>query len=269
MVLLMMTPAIVRAIDTARECAGDELSKLQLPDEPSLAEPEAGKPISHSQLIDISKLLKKHADTAQADHGAFTLDLLLKGSAIHIALPPPKKEPTREYKALMERLRREEEARAYERMLNPPPPNETFSQRFPGAPISAQFHSIGADAPDDDDLSYAEVHRQIILIINIIVSIVACSVFIWVAARHWSVPKRLALSMGGSGLIAIAEVAIYSGYVRRIREAKAKEKNKPEIKEIMESWVIDSSSGKKSIASSSGSKEKPDDGIRYRKGKHR
>jgi hypothetical protein len=167
----------------------------------------------------------------------------------------------------MERLRREEEARAYDRMINPPLATETFAQRFP-ASAQAHFDSRAADF-EEDDISYEEVHRQMVLIINVIVSIVACSVFIWVAARHWSAPSRLGLSMGGSGVIAVAEVVIYSGYVRRIKQAKQKEKKKPEIKEIIQSWVIDSSSGTKDIAILINSKENLDDGMRYRKGKHR
>ncbi|KAF2711428.1 hypothetical protein K504DRAFT_465187, partial [Pleomassaria siparia CBS 279.74] len=159
----------------------------------------------------------------------------------------------------MARLRREEEARAYERMINPPPPTETFSQRFPTSSTSyasplAYKNSTAADFDDDDELSYEEVHRQLILIINVLISIIACSVFIWVAARHWSPAKRLGLSMGGSGAIAIAEVVVYSGYVRRIKEAKATEKKKPEVKEIIESWVIDGVGGKgsKSVSMSTG-----------------
>lgn len=120
----------------------------------------------------------------------------------------------------------------------------------------------------DDELSYQEVHRQIILIINVLVSIICCSVFIWVAARQWTAPKRLALSMSGSVVVAVAEVVIYNGYVRRIKEAKQKEKKKPEIKKIIESWVIDSSSSGKEVAIPSG-KGTADDGIKYRKGKHR
>ncbi|KAF2267386.1 hypothetical protein CC78DRAFT_76312 [Lojkania enalia] len=283
MVLLTMTPAIVRAIAKAREVSEEELSKLQLPAEPSLAEPNTGNPISHSQLIDISKLLKKHVDetgAADAENGPllYTLDSLLKGSDIYITPPPPKKEPlvvyadqpqTPEYKALMERLRREEEARAYERMLHPVPAIQTFAQRFPTTP-HAHFNSIGGGVvEEDDDVNYNEVHRQIILIINVLITIIACSAFIWVAARHWSIPRRLGLSMSGSGAIAVAEVVIYRGYVRRVKEAKLKERKKPEIKKIVESWVIDRATDKKGVATSSGSREGVDESIRYRKGKHR
>jgi hypothetical protein len=162
----------------------------------------------------------------------------------------------------MARLRKEEEAKAYERMLNPNPASDTVTAARLGQldPREADF--------EDDELSYQEVHRQIILIINVLVSIVCCSVFIWVAARQWSAPKRLALSMSGSALVAVAEVVIYNGYVRRIKEAKLKERKRPEIKKIIESWVIDGSSTGKEAAVPS-AKTTIDDGVRYRKGKHR
>ena len=166
----------------------------------------------------------------------------------------------------MARLRREEEARAYERMLNPPLVPETFAQRFPN---SAFAYSKSSDTnSEDEEVSYQEVHRQIILIINVIVSVIACSVFIWVAARHWSPAKRLGLSMGGSGVVAIAEAVVYSGYIRRVKEAKATEKKKPEIKEIVQSWIIDGASTQ-SVTLSSQSNQTSDEGFRHRKGKHR
>lgn len=169
----------------------------------------------------------------------------------------------------MARLRREEELRTYERMLNPPPAPETFAQRFAASP-HARLHPTAVDlAKDEDDVTYSDVNRQIILIINVLVSIVACGVFIWVAARHWSVPKRLGLSLSGSVGIAVVEVVVYSGYVRRVREAKIKEQNKEEVKEIIDTWVIDGENGGNTISMSSSSKEKAEDSIRYRKGKHR
>ena len=138
----------------------------------------------------------------------------------------------------MARLRREEEAREYERMTNPPPRSETFSQRFPASRHAPLFPASQADVGEDDEVSYADVNRQMALIINIIVSIVACSAAIWMAARHWSTPSRLGLSMGGSSMIGIAEVVVYAGYLRRVREAKEKGKTAVETKEIIKSWVI-------------------------------
>ena len=276
MVLLIMTPGIVRAVARAQDVVPDEFSKLQRADEPALAEPQTGNPIAHNQLIDLSKLLKKHApqdtDTAGAtgdmEETPTTLAALLQNTRIYTPPPPPKPTQTPEYQALMARLRAEQEALSYERMLHPPPTRESFSQRFPCAPEPFSIGATHKPSSEEDDVSYEEVHRQIILIINILVSIICVAVFIWVAARSWSVGSRLGLSMGGAAGIAIAEVAVYGGYVRKVREAKRLEKKKPEIKEIVKTWVLgdeaDAAEG-----DTTGWKEKDGDGVRFRKGKHR
>ena len=140
----------------------------------------------------------------------------------------------------MARLRREEEAKAYERMVNPLP-TETFSQRFPNSPgpnISPAATKLQIE--EEDEVTYADVNRQIALIANVLVSIVACSVAIWMASSHWSTPRRLGLSMSGSGLVGIAEVVVYAGYLRRVREAKDRGRRVPEMKEVIDTWVIDS-----------------------------
>ncbi|KAH7369556.1 endoplasmic reticulum-based factor for assembly of V-ATPase-domain-containing protein [Rhexocercosporidium sp. MPI-PUGE-AT-0058] len=204
--------------------------------EPTLSNPRIGNSISHGQVVAISQKMK--AQKLQPCR----LEDLLKGARVYVPPPPPKPEPTSEYKALMARLRREEEARNYERMTNPPPPMETFSQRFPAASAARAFASshqnINASDPDDDGLTYADVDRQMALIFNILISIVACAVAIWIAAKWWNTPARLALSMTGSALVGVAEVVVYSGYLRRVSEAKGKEKVVKEVKEIVNTWVV-------------------------------
>lgn len=118
---------------------------------------------------------------------------------------------------------------------------------------------IGSNA-EEDEVTYADINRQMALIINVLVSIIACSVAIWIAARRWEVHKRLALSMFGSGLVAFAEVAIYFGYINRIKDAKVKERGSVERKEVVETWVFE---GKKDGVG------KGQEGVRFRKGKHR
>lgn len=163
----------------------------------------------------------------------------------------------------MARLRREEEAQRYERMINPPPPLESFSQRFPGTKPtlgSSQLGPFGAEG-EVDEVTYADVNRQMTLIINVLVSIICCSIAIWMAARRWDAPQRLGLSMSGSGLVAIAEVAIYMGYINRVKEAKGKEVRKVENKEVVETWVLEGSKGHGKVVEG--------EGVRHRKGKHR
>ena len=159
----------------------------------------------------------------------------------------------------MQRLREDEERRQYERMLNPGHHAETFRSQSSngGNPKSAISH--GYHGPDEvDEMTFADVNRQMILIINVLVSIICCSVAIWIAARRWSVPQRLGLSMTGSGLVAAAEVAIYMGYISRLQTAKDQEVKKIETKEVIQSWIIDKS------PPSAG-----DSNVRSRKGKHR
>jgi hypothetical protein len=148
----------------------------------------------------------------------------------------------------MARLRQEEEGRAYERMINPPLKLESFSQQFPNVPHAKLFPSDPQADAEEDEITYADINRQVALIINIAISIVACAVAFWMAARHWSTPRRLGLSMGGSTMIGVAEIVVYAGYLRRVKEAKAKDKKKVEVKEIMNTWVIEGNgqvSGKK------------------------
>ena len=164
----------------------------------------------------------------------------------------------------MQRLRQQEEQREYERMINPLPEKESFGQRYPNAAGASfnpnAYHGQTGNDGVADDVTYQDVDRQVALIINVLVSIIACAVALWIVARHWSVPQRMALSMGGSLTVAAAEVAIYLGYIRRIEEAKGKEVKKIEKKEVSETWVIEKSSGtNKSVT----------DDLRYRKGRHR
>jgi len=93
---------------------------------------------------------------------------------------------------------------------------------------------------EEDEMTYSDVNRQMTLIFNVIVTIVACGVSIWLIARHFSAPTRLALSMGGALIVGVAEVVIYAGYIRRLGEAKTKEKKTKEVKSISETWATGS-----------------------------
>lgn len=271
MVLLTMTPAIVQGLDTLGDAG------LEAKDEdPSLLDAKIGNPISHTQLLNLSKALKAKGRTP------YHLDLLLRGAKVYIPSPPPKAEKvhslqsnqshfdhiqTSEYKALMARLRAEEESRAYERMLNPPAPLETFSQRFPNSAAHA-FSSTASHMPPeaDDDMSFANVNSQMALIANVLISVICCAAAIWMVARWWSTPARLALSMSGSFVVGAAEVVIYMGYVRRVDEAKGKEARKKEVKEVLRTWVVGGDEGMEDDGVKvSGVKEEVPAGVRKRK----
>jgi hypothetical protein len=57
------------------------------PAEPTLSQPKIGNPISHGQIIDISKGLKSQGISPHS------LEHLLKGSKAYVAPSPPKTEP--------------------------------------------------------------------------------------------------------------------------------------------------------------------------------
>lgn len=139
----------------------------------------------------------------------------------------------------MARLRRDEEARSYERMVNPQLQTESFSDRFPNS--AHGFEEVNRpNAADigDDEVSYNEVHRQVTLILNFLVSIAGVAGTLWIAARWWSTTSRLFLTLGGSILVAIAEVVVYNGYMWRMGEARKKQAGVKELKEVVETWVV-------------------------------
>jgi hypothetical protein len=145
----------------------------------------------------------------------------------------------------MARLRKEEEARSYERMTNPQSTSESFSQRYPNSRYGTIFPVQSTKADEDDEITFAEVKRQATLIINVLVSVICTAVFLWIAARRWSVEARLALAMIGALVVAIAEVVIFGGYLRRLKEAKQVERKKIEVKTVENTWVIEAKSSVK------------------------
>ncbi len=147
----------------------------------------------------------------------------------------------------MARLRREEEERAYERMINPPAPTETFAQRFPTATMAQAFAEVNRPTTKadmgDDDYTYNDVHRQLMLILNFVLSIAGVAGTLWVLARWWPTPARIFLTMGGSIAVGIAEIALYGGYIWHLGDAKRKEKKFNEVKEVMQTWAVGGEAG--------------------------
>ncbi|POS82513.1 hypothetical protein EPUL_005363, partial [Erysiphe pulchra] len=197
-------------------------------------EPKVGDPISHKQVIELSKLMKSQ------NHESYRLEKMIRGSRLYVPPPPPAPEKTPEFKSLMARLRQEEQMRSYQQITKPKLSSEAIFQRFPDASAACAFSSNYPLPLDElnDGVVYEDIRRQITLIFNILISIVACGSAIWVVGKWWSTPMRLALSMTGSILVGLAEVFIFWGYIRRVSEAKAKEQGKKEVKEVLKTWVI-------------------------------
>ena len=94
MVHLTITPTILRALGELQKC-GQFLEAIS--DEPLLENPDEGKPISHGQIIEISKKLKQVKEEEQYglidDVVSYHLDDLLRGTRVYRDPPKPKVEP--------------------------------------------------------------------------------------------------------------------------------------------------------------------------------
>ncbi|KAI9787677.1 MAG: hypothetical protein M1839_000208 [Geoglossum umbratile] len=155
--------------------------------------------------------------------GPWDLDVLLRGARVYV--PPraaQKVEPTAEYQALMARLRRGAEAQAYAALVRRSSPSPE----------------------DKDELTYASARRQLALVLNMLVSIVACGVALWMAAGGWSAARRVGLCLGGSGVVGVAEVVVYAGYLRRVGEARRRARRGGERKVVLRSWGVGGKEGK-------------------------
>ncbi|KAF5666903.1 vacuolar er assembly vma12 [Fusarium circinatum] len=252
MVLLTMTSSILEALSLVEATETpqiedhdetEEQESQQATREPTLDDPKLGNPISNGQIVDLWKQLKAQGSSN------FSLEQLLRGASVYIPPPPPKPEPSPEHKALMARLRREEEARSYERMINPPPQHETFKDHFPSSAASFAAANRPTSASDlgDDDMAMEEVHKQLTLIINFLVSIAGVAGTLWVTARWWSLPARMFLTMGGSILVAIAEVVVYNAYIWKMDQGRKKHGKVKEVREVVESWVLGKDEDEKSV----------------------
>lgn len=169
----------------------------------------------------------------------------------------------------MARLRYEEEERKYQRMISTSANTPSISREWRTTTTSSLAHSFAqvhrpstkADEGDDEN-TMNEVHRQVMLIINFLVTILGCAATLWVLARWWSTPARLFLTLGGSIVVAVAEVGVYWGYIWHLGEGKRQEGKVKEVREVVQTWVVEKEDKPKDV-------ETKDDvdgtGVRFRK----
>lgn len=149
----------------------------------------------------------------------------------------------------MARLRRDEEERSYQRMVSNTSYSNasttsmpSFAQQFPNSSLAnsfAQVHRPSTKEDEgDDDVTYNDVHRQVMLVINFLVTIFGCAATLWILARWWDTPARLFLTLGGSVVVGVAEVGVYYAYVWHLGEAKRKDGKVREVKKVVDTWVV-------------------------------
>ena len=96
MVRLTVTSAILQGFEYCKRHDLDTAECLDNHDELKL-----GDPITHHQVIALSKTIKQHATLSNAtDSRDFSLSQLLRGSEVYIEPPKPKPEPVSNHTAL-------------------------------------------------------------------------------------------------------------------------------------------------------------------------
>ena len=91
MVLLTITPAMIEALQWLQN-TDEMIGTCEDSLEPSLASPEAGRPISHGQVLEISQKLQKTAQIS-CNIPPHSLEHLLRGARVYVEPPKPKTTP--------------------------------------------------------------------------------------------------------------------------------------------------------------------------------
>ncbi|EGW32529.1 uncharacterized protein SPAPADRAFT_61593 [Spathaspora passalidarum NRRL Y-27907] len=202
------TPAFKELIESASNIPSSLKSRLLHSD--SL--------VTHTDLIEFYKTCKP-TDTLLDLIKLTKLDIPNKNIS-------PNKPKTKEYLALMERLRLEEKEREYKRLITPSPEYETlYDNTLMG---------------DEEQMSVAQMHKelkhQLTTIVNILISVgsVAYAIWYWTESS-WGLPVsyRLLLSIFFGLLVLIAEVVVYMGYLNKIEDARVRERKKKEVKKVI------------------------------------
>ncbi|ODV91165.1 hypothetical protein CANCADRAFT_2883 [Tortispora caseinolytica NRRL Y-17796] len=154
--------------------------------------------IEHKELFEICK--KNNVN----------FDEIVRGSDIYL---PPKPTPlvNEEHRERMRMLKIQLEEKEYQQMINSKEQEPLYE-------------------------NIKETKHEISIIINILVSTASVVVGVWTWAKHWRTGERLLLAMLSGIIIIIAEVAVYMGYIRKIKEAREIERRKREKVKVVKSY---------------------------------
>ena len=100
--------------------------------------------------------------------------------------------------------------------------------------------SFSDEGDQEDDYTFQDLKSQLSVIANVLLSTIATSVAVWMAAKGWDVPQRFALAFTCSIVVCVAEVVVFGGFLRRVEESKRQEKARAEneVKEVINVWEI-------------------------------
>ncbi|CAR22496.1 VPH2-like protein [Lachancea thermotolerans] len=127
---------------------------------------------------------------------------------------------TDEFKEHLEKLRSEQEEKDYQAMV--------------------RRDGLGAMLEDREELTPAQmakqVKEQITTVFNVLVSVVSVVFAVWYwtgSSTHMEPPTRVLLCLFGGILVLVADVVVYNSYLRKIEEARVRERSKKERKTVV------------------------------------
>lgn len=157
---------------------------------------------------------------------------LLKTTQLVIPNKNPRNEnvpKTEQFVKSMEHLRLRAKEEEYQKLVNPSPAmNTLYEPKFD-------------DEPFDRVKQHKETKTHITTMFNIFISVASVVYAIWYwTDTSWGIRDsyRVLLCLFFGIIILVAEVVVYMGYLRRIEEAKVKERNKKEVKKVIRSFTV-------------------------------
>ncbi|KAL2868605.1 TMEM199/VMA12 family protein [Aspergillus lucknowensis] len=192
MVHLVATTPILSALEAIPQSVRGDLN---IPETISL-----GNPITHEQIIRISRYFRDKSDSDAGTDRSYDLDSLLRGTKLYIPPPPPKPEPSPEYLALKARLLAAAESDAYNRMLHPNTSNlaansnsntpDIFTTSTPSLAALHDTKSSNWDADTGADADYRDPLTPS-LVLNIFLSILITGFSVYFALTSFQTPEAL------------------------------------------------------------------------------
>ncbi|GMF57520.1 unnamed protein product [[Candida] boidinii] len=202
--------------------------------------------LSHSQIISLYKAHKKFAadsiGDSNGDSSGLTLLQLVSSCKIYTEPEAAPKEKTPEYNQLMERLRLKQQELEYQELIR-----GDSGDMSSGAAVGHRQSLRHAD--DEPHQSAAqqmkEVRNQLTTILNVFVSVASVGYAVWywsgssMGSYHLNDGYRVLLALAFALLVLVAEVVVFSGYLRRVDEAREKERGKREVRTVLASVVLE------------------------------
>lgn len=142
---------------------------------------------------------------------------VLRGTEVYVSPFPAVKPKTPEYVELMQTLRIAEEERKYQSLLG-----------------DRKSDSLSLNLKSVSD----EINNQLTTIFNVLVSIGAVGWAFWYWCSNWPLGGRTLMSLFAAGLAGVAEVVVYTGYLRRVEESKKRSRKQAESKRVIKEYVF-------------------------------